>query len=38
MDNKQTPVSVICRIVAAAILRISGANIPVVVKEAQIYH
>ena len=34
MENKPTPVSVICPIVAAAILRLAGTDIPVVVKEA----
>ena len=34
MENKPTSVSVICRIVAAAILRLAGADIPVVVEEA----
>ena len=34
MDNKPTSVSVICRIVAAAIMRLAGADIPVVVKES----
>jgi len=34
MENKPTPVSVICRIVAAAIMRLAGADIPVVVKES----
>ena len=34
MENKQTPVSVICRILAAAIMRLAGADIPVVVKES----
>ena len=34
MKTNHAPISVICRIVAAAILRISGANIPVVVEEA----
>ena len=34
MENKRTPVSVICRILAAAIMRLAGADIPVVVKES----
>ena len=33
MENKSTSVSVICRILAAAIMRLSGANIPIVVEE-----
>ena len=34
MENKTTPVSVICCILAAAIMRLAGADVPVVVKES----
>ena len=34
MKENPTPVTLICRIVAAAILRLAGANVPVVVKES----
>ena len=34
MKNKPYSVSVICRILAAAIMRLAGADIPVVVKES----
>ena len=33
MKENPTPVTIICRIVAAAILRLAGANVPAVAKE-----
>ena len=32
MKENQNPLTIICRIVAAAILRLAGANVPVVEK------